>query len=117
MFANSNFPGLALTAPVNAPCSKPKSSDSSNSPGNAAQFYALVQKYGNKQTQIQVFGSAPSGAVASRTNRDRDEESARSSRGERRVNSRGNSRRVASLESDGRPQSFVQNGIRYVRVR
>ena len=86
-------------------------------PGNAAQFYALVQKYGNKQTQIEVFGSAPSGAVASRTNRDHDEASVRSSRGERRVNSRGSSRRVASLESDGRPQSFVQNGIRYVRIR
>ena len=86
-------------------------------PGNAAQFYALVQKYGNKQTQIQVVGSAPGNAVASRNQRDRDDDRARSSRGERRVTSRSNSRRVASLDSDARLQSFVQNGIRYVRVR
>ena len=81
-------------------------------PGNAAQFYALVQKHGNKQTQIQVFGSPPNGAVASRRDRDGDEDTGRSTRPDRR---RVTSRRTASLD-DGRPSSFVQNGIRYVRV-
>ena len=38
LFASSNLPGLLRTAPVKAPCSNPKSSDSSSSPGNAAQF-------------------------------------------------------------------------------
>ncbi len=86
-------------------------------PANAAQFYALVQKYGTKQTQIQVFGSPPGGAIAARRERDRDEDGARTSRSERR---RIASRRMASLDTDRareRPDSYVQNGIRYVRVR
>ena len=36
--ANSNLPGLCWMAPVNAPRSKPNSSDSSSSVGSAAQF-------------------------------------------------------------------------------
>ena len=36
--ANSNLPGLCWSAPVNAPRSKPNSSDSSSSVGSAAQF-------------------------------------------------------------------------------
>ena len=36
--ANSNLPGLCWIAPVNAPRSKPNSSDSSSSVGSAAQF-------------------------------------------------------------------------------
>ena len=86
-------------------------------PGNAAQFYALVQKYGTKQTQIQVFGSPPGNAVTARRDRDQDEDVVRNSRGERR---RMTSRRMASLDNErgrDRPDSFVQNGIRYVRVR
>src|ERR1700758_3790054 len=38
LFASSNFPGFERTAPVNAPWSYPNNSDSSNSPGSAAQF-------------------------------------------------------------------------------
>ena len=86
-------------------------------PANAAQFYALVQKHGNKQTQIQVFGSPPQGAVASRRDRDRDEDAGRNSRSDRR---RVASRRMASMDDErpsGGRDSFVQNGIRYVRVR
>ena len=86
-------------------------------PASAAQFYALVQKHGNKQTQIQVFGSPPQGAVASRRDRDRDEDAGRSSRSDRR---RVASRRMASMDDEGPSggrDSFVQNGIRYVRVR
>ena len=86
-------------------------------PANAAQFYALVQKHGNKQTQIQVFGSPPQSAVASRRERDRDEDAGRSSRSDRR---RVASRRMASMDDEGPSggrDSFVQNGIRYVRVR
>ncbi len=86
-------------------------------PANAAQFYALVQKHGTKQTQIQVFGSPPGGAVAARRDRDQDDDGARSSRSERR---RVATRRMASLDTDRvreRPQSYVLNGIRYVRVR
>ena len=37
-FANSNLPGFCWIAPVNAPRSKPNSSDSSSSVGSAAQF-------------------------------------------------------------------------------
>ena len=84
-------------------------------PGNAAQFYALVQKHGNKQTQIQVFGSASGGVIASR--RDRDEDAVRPSRNDRR---RVSPRRLASLDADRHqsgPDSYVQNGIRYVRLR
>ena len=86
-------------------------------PANAAQFYALVQKHGIKQTQIQVFGSPPTGAVASRRDRDRDEDQGRGSRPDRR---RVAGRRVAALDeisSTVGPDSYVQNGIRYVRVR
>ena len=86
-------------------------------PANAAQFYALVQKHGNKQTQIQVFGSGPgAAAIASRRDRDRDEDTARPSRQDRR---RVSSRRVASLDDrhQNGPASYIQNGIRYVRVR
>src|ERR1700682_3210843 len=36
--ANSNLPGLFWIAPVNAPRSKPNSSDSRSSVGSAAQF-------------------------------------------------------------------------------
>ena len=38
LLASSNLPGLERTAPVKAPCSNPNSSDSSSSPGSAAQF-------------------------------------------------------------------------------
>lgn len=91
-------------------------------PANAAQFYALVNKHGAKQTEIQVFGNPPIGAVAARSNR--DNEASRAARNDGRAKANRNqgqqNRRVAALDvggpTDGR-QSFVQNGVRYVRVR
>lgn len=90
-------------------------------PANAAQFFALVQKHGNKQTEIQVFGNPPGSAVASR--RDRDNDAPRAARGDGRRNgnrNQGQNRRVAALDdggpADGRA-SYIQNGVRYVRVR
>lgn len=90
-------------------------------PANAAQFYGLVQKHGTKQTEIQVFGNPPGSAVASR--RDRDNDAPRAARGDGRRNgnrNQGQNRRLAALD-DGGPAnggaSYVQNGVRYVRVR
>ena len=43
--ACSNLPGLALSAPVNAPFSCPKSSDSNNSEGIAAQLTEILSPF------------------------------------------------------------------------
>lgn len=99
------------------------------SPGNAAQFYSLVHKHGFAQTRVHVFGTAPSPSVARKRNRGSDDVAARAPL-PRSVAPRS----APSRYSDGpmprpgmvylRPghanygsDSFVHNGIRYVRVR
>ena len=88
-------------------------------PANAAQFYALVEKHGTAQTQIQVFGSPPATPIASRRERvpvarlARHEEPLGLGLGTQRAG-------VVHLPAGSRyagSASFVHNGIRYVKVR
>ena len=100
-------------------------------PGNAALFYSLVHKHGFQQTRVQVFGTPPLPSVA--RSRNRAPENVVAARGPtpRPVAA---ALRAANRYADGpmvrpgmvylRPgqanygsNSFVHNGIRYVRVR
>lgn len=96
------------------------------SPGNAATLYNLVQKHGTRNTQIQVFGSPPSTHVAER----RPAAAPRPAQRPQRTAQRPESPRLlpASTRSaslvrlpSGSPyagrDSFVHNGVKYVRVR
>lgn len=96
------------------------------SPGNAATLYNLVQKHGTRNTQIQVFGSPPSTQVAERRPAADPRRASRPQRvAQRPENPRllPASSRSASLVRlpAGSPyagrESFVHNGVKYVRVR
>lgn len=98
-------------------------------PAHAAQFYALVQRHGNANTRIEVFGS-PSERIAERRERSRGGSDRAVEREVRRVSDRQPSpeRNAAVARQNGMlfigpghssygQASFVQNGIRYVRIR
>jgi lipoprotein-anchoring transpeptidase ErfK/SrfK len=95
-------------------------------PANAATLYGLVQKHGARNTQVQVFGSPPSTHVAERRPAAEPRRALRSQRSAQRpeapkVLPAGT--RSASLVRlpSGSPyagrDSFVHNGVKYVRVR
>lgn len=89
-------------------------------PANAATFYALVQRHGNKQTQIQVFGSAGE-PVARRRDRAGSEVAERRGRDQSLIQRAAYQGRTVYQLPPGSPHagrdSFVQNGVRYVRMR
>ena len=88
-------------------------------PGHAALFYSLVQKHGNARTQIQVFGSPPSSAIASRRERTPVDRIARADfiGGQGLGPSRNGMVHLAPGSRYAGSASFTHNGIRYVRVR
>lgn len=85
-------------------------------PGNAAQFYGLVQKHGHARTQITVVGTTPEQRIARRT-RGQDpwgnQQWARSSSGRLRYGGEGY---YASGTGYAGPRTFVSGGVRYMRV-
>lgn len=93
------------------------------SPANAKTFFDLVQTRGLSQTQITVYGSPSAGPARVADRRERGERADRSERPSRR----GAAQHVASTRNGvvylrpGSPyagrDSFVMNGVRYVRVR
>ncbi len=96
-------------------------------PKNAAQFYALINKHGRASTRIEVHGSTPKRAYAERKSkrdrvgRDSRPPRARSTNGWGSAPFGGTPFSGAVYIDRSSPyygrQSFVRNGVRYVRVQ
>jgi lipoprotein-anchoring transpeptidase ErfK/SrfK len=89
-------------------------------PANAATLYGLVQKHGTRNAQIQVFGTPPVPQVAERRPRNERRTVQRPPSQHRPVavtiRPDGLARLPAGSPYTGR-ESFVHNGVKYVRIR